>query len=100
MHIRGKSYDPKPYGNYTDISVWIENSDGDVIFSEDLTDVESWIEGDFTAGDKYLYNRTGVMGYMSDTFEKIPLWTSNGEYTHVRDIIRAWNKGSCYLLNS
>lgn len=100
MHIRGKSYDPQPYGNYTDIKVWIKNSDGDEIFSHQINDSESWFEGEWACGDKYLYGRTGVMGYMPDNFENIILWTSNGNYTHKRDIIKEWNKGSGFIFIS
>ena len=99
LTIRGKSYDPKPYGNLTDIHVWIKDQNGDVIFSDWRYDLEMYYEGEWTTGEKVLYNRGGALYYM-DGFEKEIYWTSNGKYITQEDIINALNKGSGFVFMS
>ena len=99
LTIRGKSYDPKPYGNLTDIHVWIKDQDGEVIFSDWRYDLEMYYEGEWTTGEKVLYNRGGAMYYM-DGFEKDIYWTSNGKYSTQEDIIDALNIGSGFVFMS
>ncbi len=99
LTIRGKSYDPKPYGNLTDIHVWIKDQNGDVIFSDWRYDLEMYYEGEWTTGEKVLYNRGGALYYM-DGFEKEIYWTSNGKYITQDDIINALDKGSGFVFMS
>jgi hypothetical protein len=99
LTIRGKSYDPKPYGNLTDIHVWIKDKDGSVIFSEWRYDTETYYEGEWTTGEKVLYNRGGALYYM-DGFEKEIVWTSNGKYINQEDILEALNEGSGFVFLS
>lgn len=100
LTIRGKSYDPKPYGNVTDIHVWIKNSEnGDVVFSEWRYDLEMYYEGEWTTGEKVLYCRGGALYYM-DGFEKDIVWTSNGKYSSQTDILNTLNKGSGFVFMS
>ncbi len=100
LTIRGKSYDPKPYGNVTDIHVWIKDStDGTVVFDEWRRDTEMYYEGEWTTGEKELFNRGGAMYYM-DGFEKEILWTSNGKFTGQNDVITELSKGSGFLFMS
>lgn len=99
LTIRGKSYDPRPYGNLTNIHVWIKDMDGNVIFSEWRNNTEMYYEGEWTTGEKTLYGRGGAMYYM-DGFEKEILWTSNGKFTGQEDVLKAINNGSGFLFMS
>jgi len=100
LTIRGKSYDPKPYGNLTNIHVWIENDEGDVIFSEWRNDTEMYYEGEWTTGEKALLGRGGALYYMADDFEKVILWTSNGNLRGMDDVINAVSEGAGFLFFS
>ena len=74
MHIRGKSYDPQPYGNVTDIHLWIENDERDIVFEDWRYNTEMYYEGEWVTGDKMLRGKGGALYYMPDTFEKDILW--------------------------
>jgi len=100
MTINGKSYNPQPYGNWTTVDLWIKNSNGDVVFEKKDVLLSSWIEGDWTCGDKYSYSRCGVEGYVDESFEVQHLWTSNGEFSKARNVLRAWNQGSGFVFHS
>jgi len=93
MHIRGKSYDPKPYGNITDIHVWIKNSDGSIVFSEWRNGTEMYYEGEWVTGGECLQGQGGALYYMPDDFEEIILWASNGKLTGQSDVIETLNEG-------
>jgi hypothetical protein len=94
MHIRGKSYDPQPYGNLTDIHVWINNSNGDIIFSDWRNDTEMYYEGEWVTGDKLLYGGGGGLYYMPEDFEKELVWSSNGKLTgQQQDVINPLSNG-------
>ena len=99
LTIRGKSYDPQPYGNLTNIHVWIKNEEGVVIFSDWRNNTETYYEGEWTVGEEMLYGRAGATYYM-DGFEKDHYWASNGKYTGTEDIMEAINKGSGFLFFS
>ena len=100
LTIRGKSYDPKPYGNVTDIHVWIKDSkNGVTIFSEWRNDTEMYYEGEWVTGEKALLQRGGALYYM-DGFEKNLVWTSNGKLTCQKDAINAINSGCGFLFLS
>ncbi len=99
LTIRGKSYDPKPYGNLTDVHVWILDQNNNEVFSDWRYDLEMYYEGEWTTGEKVLYNRGGALYYM-DGFEKELAWTSNGAYSDQEDIINALNEGSGFVFMS
>lgn len=100
MHIRGKSYDPRPYGNITSFHVWIENEDHEIVFSAWRNDTEMYYEGEWVTGEKVLEGRGGALYYMPDDFEKIKLWTSNGKFRSMKDVIRAISKGAGFVFLS
>ena len=97
MHIRGKSYDPQPYGVITDIHVWITNDQGDIVFEDWRNNTEMYYEDEWTTGEKLLEGRGGTLYYMPDDFEKIMIWTSNGLWTGQSDVIDALSQGSGFV---
>ena len=100
LHIRGKSYDPQPYGNVTDIHVWIKNSDDQTIFSQWRNNTEVYFEGEWTTGEQMLLGRGGGLYYMPDDFEKEILWTSNGNWRDQPDVINALSEGCGFIFFS
>ncbi|MBS3778419.1 MAG: peptidase C25, partial [Candidatus Thermoplasmatota archaeon] len=100
LTIRGKSYDPKPYGNLSSIHIWIKDSDGNTVFSEWRNNTEMYYEGEWTTGEKALLGRGGALYYMPEEFEKEILWTSNGELQGTDDVLSAINGGSGFLFFS
>jgi len=100
LHIRGKSYDPQPYGNLTDVHVWIENSKGEIVFYDWRNDTEMYYEGEWTTGEKSLFGRGGALYYMPEDFEKQFIWTSNGKLTGQSDVIKAWSEGAGFIFIS
>ncbi len=100
MHIRGKSYDPQPYGNVTDIHVWIENSDEQIVFSQWRNDTKMYYEGEWVTGEKLLKGKGGALYYMPSDFEKEILWTSNGKFTGQEEVIDALSEGSGFVFFS
>ncbi len=100
LTIRGKSYDPQPYGNLTNIHVWIKNQDGIVIFSEWRNNTEMYYEGEWTTGEKELSGRGGALYYIPSSFERNILWTSNGRLTGQKDVLKAINEGCGFLFMS
>jgi len=91
--IRGKSYDPKPYGNLTDIKVWINNSVGTTVFTYDLEDTETYYEGEWIVGEKNLRGRAGALYYIPSDWDKNVVFTSNGKWLDQSDIIDEFSKG-------
>lgn len=100
MHIRGKSYDPQPYGNVTDIHVWIENSDEKTVFTQWRNNTKMYYEGEWVTGEKLLKGKGGALYYMPGDFEKEILWTSNGKFTGQEDVIDALSEGSGFVFFS
>jgi hypothetical protein len=93
MHIRGKSYDPEPYGNVTSIHVFVENESGQIVFSDWRNDTEMYYEGECVTGDKLLNGGGGALYYMPSDFKKDIVWTSNGKLTDQQDVVDALSKG-------
>ncbi len=93
LTIRGKSYDPQPYGNLTDIHVWITNGEGEMVFEDWRNDTETYYEGEWCTGEVPLHGRSGALGYMPASFERDILWTSNGKFTGQEDVIEAFSRG-------
>jgi hypothetical protein len=100
LKIRGKSYDPKPYGNVTSIHVWVENENGEIVFEAWRNNTEMYYEGEWTTGEKALKGRGGALYYMPPDFEKEILWASNGKFTGQDDVINAVNKGAGFWFMS
>ncbi|EMR75193.1 hyp [Thermoplasmatales archaeon SCGC AB-540-F20] len=93
LTIRGKSYDPKPYGNLTDIELWIENDQGTGIFTANLEDTETYYEGEWVVGEKLLRGRGGALAYIPNDFDKNSVFTSNGKWFDQSDVIEEFSKG-------
>ena len=93
LHIRGKSYDPKPYGNITSIKVWIENSNGEVVFTDYRNNTPTYYEGEWVTGEKAVHGRGGALYYMPEYFERDVVWTSNGRFASQDDVIEAFSRG-------
>ena len=100
LTIRGKSYDPRPYGNLTDIKVWVENGNGEIIFTDYRNDTETYYEGEWVTGEKLLRGRGGALYYMPNDFEKDIVWTSNGKWVDQSDVIREYSKGYGFVFFS
>ena len=93
MHIRGKSYDPRPYGFYTDVVVWIENENGETVFTQQKNNVRCYSDCEWTTGNELLGGgRAGAFYYMPETFE-IYLWASNGNFQSQTDVINTLSEG-------
>jgi hypothetical protein len=93
LTIRGKSYDPQPYGNITDIHVWIENSQGETVFEDWRNGTKTYYEGEWCTGEVEAHGRAGALAYMPPSFERDILWTSNGQFTGQEDVIEAFSQG-------
>jgi hypothetical protein len=91
--IRGKSYDPKPYGNLTNIHVWVENNQGDVVFSDWRNNTPTYYEGEWVTGEKAINGRGGALYYMPEEFDANICWTSNGKFTGPDNQISTFSEG-------
>ena len=81
LTIRGKSYDPKPYGNLSSIHVWIKNDADTIVFEDWRNNTEMYYEGEYTTGEQALLGRGGALYYMPEEFERDIIWASNGIFT-------------------
>ncbi len=97
MHIRGKSYDPQPYGYQSSIKVWITNSDDEIIFTDWRNNTKNYYEDEWSTGNRVVGGRGGSLYYMPDSFEKEYLWTSNGNWDEQNDVIERFSKGSGFV---
>ena len=100
LTINGKSYDPKLYGNVTNIHVWIKNSNNEIIFDAWRNNTLQFSEGDWTVGEKVIHGRGGAFHYMPEDFEKIMISTANGEWETMDDVMNAISQGSGFLFFS
>jgi len=100
LHIRGKSYDPKLYGDYTSIHVWINDSNGKKIFEAWRNNTIQIAEGDWTVGEKLLHGRGGAFYYMPDDFEKVFLSTANGKFASKQDVVNGLSEGAGFVFFS
>jgi hypothetical protein len=100
LHIRGKTYDPKPYGNVTNMSILIENEYEDVVFSDWRNNSEMYYEGEWITGERLLNGGGGALYNMPEDFEKVIIWTSNGKLNGEKDVIRALSQGSGFAFLS
>jgi len=99
LTIRGKSYDPQPYGNITHLHIWIKDINGEIVFEDWRNNTEMYYEGEWTTGEKELKGRGGALYYM-DGFDAEKIWSSNGKFTGQDDVIEAINKGSGFVFMS
>ena len=99
LHIGVKTYNPKIYGNSSDIHVWIINSDEENVFDEWRYDSPMYSEGDWTVGDRVLLGRGGAFYYMPENFEKLMLSSANG-LEGIPDVIEAFSEGCGFIFFS
>jgi Peptidase family C25/Propeptide_C25 len=100
LHLSGKTYDPKPYGYTTNISMWIKNSAGEIVFEDRRNNSLMYYEGEWTVGEQMLHERAGGLYYMPTDIQKEIIWTSNGKWTSQSDVINSINKGSGFIFFS
>ncbi|MCX6662173.1 MAG: C25 family cysteine peptidase [Euryarchaeota archaeon] len=93
LTIRGKCYDPRAYGNLTDLALWIENEEGANVFNATREHMENYFEGEWVVGEKTLHGRGGALTYMPDEFESNSVFTSNGKWFDQNDVINEFSKG-------
>jgi hypothetical protein len=93
LHIRGKTYDPKPYGVETDIHVWIENDKREIIYSDWRYQSKTYYEGEWVVGEEMIDGDPGATYYVTEDFEVEHIWASNGKLTGENDVIRALSQG-------
>jgi len=93
LTIRGKCYDPRPYGNLTDLVLWIENADGASVFNATREHMENYFEGEWVVGEKTLHGRGGALTYMPEEFVSNSVFTSNGKWFDQNDVINEFSKG-------
>lgn len=93
LHIRGKTYDPSPYGNITNTRVWILNEAGEIVFDDWRNGSEMYYEGEWITGNETLKGGGGALYYIPDDFEHDIYWASNGRYSSKEDIINALSQG-------
>jgi len=95
LYIKIKSYDPSPkddvdpvedFASRTYYNVWVNNSDGTTVFQvNDLYSVE-YYEGEMETQVAHDY-------IPDDEFYEKKLWTSNGNWTGMRDVINEFSEG-------
>jgi hypothetical protein len=93
LTIRGKSYDPKPYGNLSSIHVWVEDSQGTVVFSDWRNNTPMYWEGEWVTGEKSINGRGGALYYMPEEFDTDIYWCSNGRFNGPDDVINSFSDG-------
>ncbi len=100
LTIRGKSYDPEPYGNLSSIHVWIKDSAQTTVFQAWRNDTVMYYEGEYTTGEHVLLGRGGALYYMPSNITRDIVWASNGKFTGQQDVINAWNEGAGFMFIS
>jgi hypothetical protein len=93
LTIRGKCYDPRAYGNLTDLVLWIEDSNGTMVFNTTREHLENYFEGEWVVGQKTLYGRGGALTYMPEVFVNNSVFTSNGKWYDQNDVIDEFSNG-------
>ncbi len=97
LTIRGKSYDPKPYGNVSHLKVWITNENDETIFTDYRNDTLTYYEGEWVTGEKLVHGRGGALYYMPEKFDTEIVWTSNGNFSCQSDVIQSFSKGHGFV---
>jgi len=93
LTIRGKSYDPEPYGNLTDLHVWIEDSGGNTVFTAYRNHTEIYYEGEWAVGNHTLHGRGGALTFMPSDWTANSVFTSNGKWYDMSDVIAEYSAG-------
>lgn len=93
LHIRGKTYDPKAYGVETDIHVWVENDQNEIIFTDWRYGSKTYYEGEWVVGEEMIDGDPGATYYVTEDFEVDHLWASNGKLTGPDEIIDGLSEG-------
>ena len=93
LKIGGKTYDPRPYGNVTDLHIWINNSAGSTVYNIYKNGFEMYWEGEWCTGEELLLGRAGGLYYMPPAFDRVLIWTSNGQFTSMKDVLNTLNQG-------
>lgn len=93
LHIRGKTYDPRPYGVETNIHVWVKNDEGTTVFSDWRYGSKTYFEGEWVVGERMISGYPGATYYVTEDFEIEHLWASNGKLTGMDDVIDALSQG-------
>jgi hypothetical protein len=100
LTIRGKSYDPEPYGNLSSIHIWVTSSTGDIVFQDWRNNTVMYYEGEDATGNQTILGRGGALYYMPPQFQQNVLWSSNGKFTGQQDVMDAWNQGAGFIFLS
>jgi hypothetical protein len=100
LKINGKTYDPRPYGVNTSIHVWVNNSGGTTVFTVTKSGFKMYYEGEWTTGEIPLLGRAGAAYYMPSEFQKIFLWSSNGQWTSQTQVINTISEGAGFVFFS
>jgi hypothetical protein len=93
LTIRGKSYDPKPYGNLTNVHVWVTDPQGNIIFSDYRNDTEIYFEGEWAVGDHSVRGRGGALTFLPPGIANNSVFTTNGKWYTMDDVITEFSKG-------
>ena len=91
--IRGKCYDPRPYGNLTNLVLWIEDHEGTTVFNTTREHMENYFEGEWVVGEKTHYGRGGALAYMPEEYTTNSVFTSNGKWYDMSDVIDEFSNG-------
>jgi len=104
INIMVKSYDPSPkesisenhgggvemdFASRTYFDVWVNDSQGNTVFGPITKYSKLWYEGEMECQK--------AIEYMPDEFEKIKLWTSNGNWTGMWDVINTMSEGQGFV---
>jgi hypothetical protein len=100
LKLRGKTYDPRPYGVETSIHVWVNNSAGTTVFTQTKTGFKLYWEGEWTCGNQLLQGRAGAAYYMPEEFNMKYLFSSNGNWTGQTDVINTISEGAGFVFFS
>jgi len=95
LEIKIKSYDPSPkddlnnFGSRTNASVWVEDSNGNIVFGPTTIGSEFFYEGEMECQK--------ALDYMPEEFEQIKLWSSNGNWAGMWDVIDTMSEGQGFV---
>jgi len=100
LTIGGKTYDPRPYGVFTDLHVWVNNSAGTKVFDTTKSGFMMFWEGEWCTGEVPLLGRAGGAYYMPPAFQRNFVWTSNGVFTSQQVVIDTLSQGAGFVFFS
>ncbi len=88
MTIRGKSYDPRPFGVFTLIHVWIKNSAAVTVF-DTQTLSEEWFESEWEVAK--------AESYIPSDFNITELWGSDGKLVNQASVLPVYSEGALFV---